>query len=497
MLQFESSLAASLKLRGAEVQLVVCGGPASACILREITIGLEVESWGESCESCVKSVKSSVEKFQLPLRTTSDFISDERVATLRALTSGITYDRLEELDTEPIAISSNIRSAIVRCLRGAEPRKHEQIVPEYALSGLVNAEASRNAIEEFKPTHVFMSHGIYVDWGPALHTALSAKIPVSTWRGAFLNRRYYFATHRDSDHTDGNRLPEDFLDKYLQEPLSEAQDSLLNDYIRARYEEGQTFDMRYAKSFKEPIESKNEKESARPKVVLFSHINWDGVCDYAPMVYETFNEWILDTLRAVATLEEADWVIKIHPAEEWENPETGTKNLIEKHFGQLPKHIKVMSASESVNPRAVFDDADVGVTVFGSAGLELALLGKPVILAGRAHYSGLGFTLDSSTKEEYRVLLKSAARAKPLDSKQTERARKYAYLYFLARQLPFPPVAFDETSWWHLPDSEAEDLCNGKNPFVDFICDELVGTSNFVMDENLIQAATSLQRLGS
>ena len=56
------------------------------------------------------------------------------------------------------------------------------------------------------------------------------------------------------------------------------------------------------------------------------------------------------------------------------------------------------------NPFDFFQLVDGDVTVYGTSGLELALLGKPVILAGEAHYGGKGFTYDGLSQNSYKEL---------------------------------------------------------------------------------------------
>jgi hypothetical protein len=81
------------------------------------------------------------------------------------------------LKHEDLLVGQNVLSTITRYLQGARLGEGEDIVREYAYSALVTAEAARKVFDKFKPMRVFMSHGTYVDWGPALHTALDRGIP--------------------------------------------------------------------------------------------------------------------------------------------------------------------------------------------------------------------------------------------------------------------------------------------------------------------------------
>ena len=50
---------------------------------------------------------------------------------------------------------------------------------------------------------------------------------------------------------------------------------------------------------------------------------------------------------------------------------------------------------------AIFEFIDIGITVRGTAGMELPCFGKTTLTAGTGRYSQLGFTNDSDTKVEY------------------------------------------------------------------------------------------------
>jgi len=70
--------------------------------------------------------------------------------------------------------------------------------------------------------------------------------------------------------------------------------------------------------------------------------------------------------------------------------------------------------------------------------------GLPVVVAGRTHYRGRGFTLDPTSWETYFAALDSLT-AHPADFRlseaQTRLAWKYAYHFFFDYPRPFP---------WHI-----------------------------------------------
>ena len=136
--------------------------------------------------------------------------------------------------------------------------------------------------------------------------------------------------------------------------------------------------------------------------------------------------------------------------------------------------------------RAAYELFDGGVTVYGPAGLEIALVAKPVFVAGEAHYGGLGFTYEGLTPIRYREFLRKAATLGRLSDEQRADVRKYAYSHFIQRQVPLEIVHDPRTEWWGLQHEKRDLLLPGNDPFIQFVCDRLVDGRDFNMPEPLV-----------
>lgn len=129
---------------------------------------------------------------------------------------------------------------------------------------------------------------------------------------------------------------------------------------------------------------------------------------------------------------------------------------------------------------------DGGITVYGTAGLELALMGKPVILAGEAHYGNKGFTHDAKSIDEYRELLYNTGKIKKLTEKQLQYAKRYAYCYFIQRQIPLLVLSDPETGWWKAHKDRMKYLLQGQDPVIDFVCEKIISGKEFIMDKDFM-----------
>lgn len=489
MLQLETVIAGALKLRGNQVHAVICDGVFSACVRREITDQVPIHEWKKSCNACKNDCAKVLDTMGIPFSYIGDHVTQDVLSELKKASRKVTWESLNSLSFQGLNIGNNVRSAILRFLKGYEIPNDESLVQEYAFSGLVCAAASKRIIEETKPSRIFMSHGVYVDWGPALHNALAKKVPVTAWMASYLPACFYFRHVEDGVNIDFHNMSAKAWDEVKDSQFTNEQSERLGQFLEGRYKRDASFDMKRFKPFTgggSELRHKYQFDSAKPLWGVMAHINWDTVSDYSPMVYESFNQWMNDTIRVIKDIRDVQWVIKVHPAESWDNPESGVEFLIKKYFPDLPGHVRVLPAEENINPLDFFNMVDGGVTVYGTSGLELALHGKPVILAGEAHYGRKGFTYDANSKEHYRELLSQVIHIPSLSEDQIALAKKYAYCSFVQRQIPIAVVKDPKSKWWNFQFDKKELLLEGRDPVIDFICEKTFDRTDFIMDEHLL-----------
>lgn len=493
LLHVESAIAAGLQLRGCKVHAVICDAPYVACIKREVEDGSPFETWRDHCASCMAANRNVLDLMGTPYSSIGEFVSQEAREALWTVATQTTLENVLELSYHGVPVGQNVMSSLIRYQRGFPGEIEERVLQQYAYTGLVNAEAARVAIERLKPDRIVMSHGVYVDWGPALHTALKYNVPVTTWKSSYLSARFYFQQVSNSN-IDFFLLSDSAWKERLEAPLTEEEERDLDASLYKRYHMPVAFDVQKIHRQMGETERFREQYSIEPDLPVWGimcHINWDSVADYSPMSYPSFDDWIVDTIEHVSQITNVQWLIKIHPVEASYNREVGVERLIEKRFPNLPRHVKLIPATERISPLEFFQILDGGVTVYGTSGLELALTGKPVILAGEAHYARKGFTEDGLDAYTYRALLTRASSIGALTPEQREIARKYAYSVFLQRQIPLPLVRDPNRLWWNLQHDKRAKLLPGADPFLDFICGRIVDGGAFIMDRALVERAES------
>jgi hypothetical protein len=491
MLDVEGSIALALKLRGQNVHAIICDGAYKACIRREITDQVPLARWSEQCKKCKKECSDTLNMFNIKHSYIGDYISSDQIKKIRTIADKATLKNVEAIKFQDVVIGKNIKSAVLRYLKGFEfSAETNPILREYSFSGLICAEAAKNAYIKLSPARIIMSHGTYVDWGPALKIAKRMAIPIIGWMASYLPARFYFRTLDDSENIDFHKMSDGAWDAVVDEKFTEEKNITLDGYLKNRYLHDSSFDMREFQEYSgnlEMLRSRYALDSKRPVWGIVAHINWDAVSDYAPMWFESFNEWIIQTIDEISLIKDVQWIIKIHPAEAWDNPKTGVERLVNNSYPKLPDHIHLLGARENISPLDFICLVDGGITVYGTAGLEMALMGKPVILAGEAYYGKKGFTFDLNSKGHYMRLLHNCKDMGVLRDDQITLAKKYAYVNYISKQIPIEAVRNPSSKWWSFQINKRSLLLPNRDPVMDFLCKTILSGEEFLLPDRLIK----------
>jgi hypothetical protein len=187
-------------------------------------------------------------------------------------------------------------------------------------------------------------------------------------------------------------------------------------------------------------------DANKKTAVVFTHVLWDANLFYGDDLFQDYEDWFVETVKAACANPRVNWIIKMHPSNIWKRNRENVKgelrevDLIRAKIGQLPKHVYLLYPQTDINTISLFKVTDYGITVRGTVGMELPCFGKPVLTAGTGRYSGLGFTIDSPTRQEYLDKLSQIQAISALTEAETLLAKKHAFAVFSLR--PWPMKSF-------------------------------------------------------
>jgi hypothetical protein len=179
---------------------------------------------------------------------------------------------------------------------------------------------------------------------------------------------------------------------------------------------------------------------SRPVVLLATNVLGDSLTLGRQVFSESMEEWISRTVQYFTGRPDVQLVIRIHPGEVLTHGQS-MEDVVYHVLPTLPEHIRLIGAQEKVNTYDLVEVADVGLVYTTTVGLEMALQGLPVIVAGHTHYRQRGFTHDPESWVRYYKtigsMLEDPASFK-LSEEQVQLAWRYAYRFFFEFPRPFP-----------------------------------------------------------
>ncbi|MCX5751401.1 MAG: hypothetical protein NT099_07020 [Candidatus Saganbacteria bacterium] len=496
-----SAFGTALSLRGAQVEMVICGGTRSACIGREITDKESVPNWSKKCANCYKVCKDEADSFDMKNESIADLVDSAKLLELRKIALSIDFASIRSYSYKGVDVGAYTLSSVTRYYKGKVKEFEEYLLREYLFSALVITEAAINKITSFKPDVIYMSHAIYVSWGPVVQVANKKGIPVIKIGGAYKKQYASFLKIKGTSiSTSYGALSDHGWEKRLKKQLSSLEEQRLDNYFRDRYvsDSGDFCDIRQLSHFKSKHELFNKLNITTNKPVwcVFTHLNWDSSLYESSMAFRDFNEWIIETLKIIMDVSDVQWLIKIHPAEKMHGTVEGIEKIIDIYCSRLPNHIKIIPPDTDINTYNLLNVITGGVTCLGTVGLELAAMGKPVIVAAKAYYSQKGFTYDGLTPDQYESLIRKTPEIPPfLTSEQKDNARKFAYSYFIQRQIPLRMFKigndgnFESFDW-----RKVELFVPGADPIVDMICERFFEGEDLTLNDDMIN---ELERSGN
>lgn len=345
-------------------------------------------------------------------------------------------------------LGERVLSTLIRELVTGEPdladpavRAHmERIVNRV----LVNYGEAERVLDDVRPAWVLSDETGYATNGPMVDVALSRGLDVFeatpfVREGTLLFKRMSRAVGREPAASVSRAT----FDGLAAHPWTPAEDAELMAELEKRYAGRSRMQRMY--QWDTELADRGEicrelaLDPALPIVVVFSHVLWDASFFYGEDLFLNYRAWLEETLRAAVANPRASWLIKTHPANAFRLAHGDVRGpvaeveVVRRSLEELPGHVRLLLPETRISSLSLFRHANVGITVRSTAGLEMACFGKPVVTGGTGHYSGLGFTCDSATREEYLGRLRRIETLEPASREAIERARRYALALFKLR----------------------------------------------------------------
>lgn len=434
-IQWESLIGHALQMRGAHVSFMTCGGGLEICD--------RANTWEAPpmpCTSCRRYVRRSLDAHGFEQEALADHWTGEAdtgwpeldALTLDQLAGATTADGLPlgemmeiplkwflmrtDLDDEPLA-APTWRAFL---------RSAERI-----------ARAVEAALDRLRPDVVLLLNGLFLFEVVAAELCRRRGIDVVTYERGFINDTLVFDRVEPACRLD---VSAGWVDR-RHCPLAPEEEARLDAYLDDRRHGRRTIDQ-YWKGVRFDEQDRSEEGKL---VTLFTNLTWDAAVIDQDLAFPSIQDWLVDAIELFADRPADQLVIRIHPAEvklPGKQTREPMRAVIEARVGTLPANVEVIDADDPRSSYPLMEASDLGLVYTSTTGLELALHGVPVIVAGETHYRGKGFTIDVDSPEAFRAAVHTALDAPSDRGNQLDLARRYAHLFFF--EAPVAPRGVEE-----------------------------------------------------
>ncbi len=306
------------------------------------------------------------------------------------------------------------------------------------------ARAAWQALQRRRYDAVIIPNGSVLEFGAVYRVARRLGVRAVTYEFGEQKERLWLAQDDEVMRQDTSAL----WAARGGEPLTEAERGRVRALYRAR--RGGELWANFARRW-QVVESRGARkarealglDTGRPVVLLCTNVVGDSLALGRQVFTQGMADWLARTVRLFAERPQAQLVVRVHPGE-MRGVGHPAAEVVRGAVPSLPAHVKVVAPDSPINTYDLIELADFGLVYTTTVGMEMAMAGVPVVVAGQTHYRGRGFTHDPETWEAYVAAVDRLLAEAPgcrLGEDQVELAWRYAYRFFFEYPFPFP---------WHL-----------------------------------------------
>ena len=469
----ESIIAQALRLRGAEVALLTCGGGQPIC---EMGWGRRVAP--RPCDRCAHFTDRVARTGRFPLLRLAD-----------EFPWGSSPDRAPAKLDGPAAVdhSDAARASVTWFVKSADTERVPRgaaVAVDFGVSVSAVEAAAGRIIDRFRPDVVFAVNGLFAAERAVRAAAAERGVRVVTYEYAPRKGTLVYGESSPAPEMITDALAEDQRVRPLSDQEAEALDTLLRSRMTGASSHETYFDATLEHDV-DTVRATLGIDRDRRVVSVFTNLAYDTALLGKDVAFDSQFDWLARTVELVAAQDDVALVIRVHPAESRWGTAQPVKDELIARVGELPPNVRLVGPNEPVSSYGILAFSDLVLCYTTTVGLEAAARGIPVAVAGATHYRGRGFTIDV---ESYADLEKAIAEPPPMTPEQVELARRYAFAFFFRLMIPFRYARYSEGHLAGIPVS-AHDLLPGRDPHLDFVCDRIVYGGDLFLPPELALAA--------
>lgn len=462
----DALLAAALRRRGARISALLCAGGVPQCDFKPAS---DPAVTAPLCWRCTGFPSRLFETLGIPVTVLDDLVPAHRRRALGETVARMDRAALEQWSFHGLPLYRLCLPSIQRSLLRGDPGEGpaaERVVRGFLTATAVWTEAVAALLERDRPEVVLLTNGLFHAERILLEQARARGIRVVSTERGWPPQTLFLDLDQPAARFETGKYWESFRDR----PLTDSQQRRLDAYLEARKGGAGGIEHLWPRM---QTADRLGLEPQRPMVAMFTNILWDTAIFERDVGFRGMFDWVTRAIRVAGRHPDLQLVIRIHPAEV-RLPMAASRDRVMDRIAaahpQLPANVRVVPPEDGTSSYAILHAARAVAVYTSTVGLEAALLGKRVLVAGAPHYRGCGFTRDVEGPESFEQDLLEAVRAGPLPPEAVERARRYANLLLFELMHPFPYLVDQPRGARRLDLASLAELDPGRDAVLDRLC---------------------------
>jgi Capsule polysaccharide biosynthesis protein len=492
---YEEVIAKVCQSRGAVVDYLLCDGLLPECD-QHWDSKANAGRPQDLCQRCKATSKANLENLGFPYNWLGDFVNQRERQAAFVWAHSVPPAELREAVFEGAPLGNWVLASVISYFRQYPPDINNwRVVTVYRgflMSAAIVATGIRNYLKEHTVDAALLFNGRQSITRVALELFRERGIRVLTHE-----RAEYLRGHvnvKPNAHCMSMQPFKELWAEWCDVPLDrKALEFTLQWLIQRRYGANLAW-IPFNKSFGRDSTSQISRNPTRKHLWALFTSSTDEVAGDPQWQgpYRSQAEWVSDVVRWVAQHNDVELVIKVHPnlgGNYYIGKATDELRTYQQMQSSLPPNVRLVLPDDAVNAYALTDAADVGLTFGSTIGLEMAMLGKPVLLASRALYEYGSQIWTLRSQEDLPEMLERCLQA-TINREIQRQAFRLAHRY-LSSDLPFPAVSVYGIYDVRVNDAFRENLSPGTDGSLDCICDFLI------KGQRLYKAPTAAEQMRS
>jgi hypothetical protein len=477
---YEETIAKACQVRGATVEYLLCDGLLPECDQHWDSKAGAPRPF-DLCQQCQAASKTNLDESGFSYGWLGDFVSQAEKAAAFKWAQSVTPDGLSQASYQGSPLGEWVLSSVISYFRQYPPDLANWRVVNVYRGFLFSAAIVATGLQNYLETHAIDSALLFNGRQSITRVALEI----------FRQRGIRVLTHERAEYQRGHlnvkpnahcMNPEPFKafwNMWGQVPLNRKElDAALHWLTQRRYGANLAWI-----PFNKPsvgdssLRTKLNLRQGKHLWALFTSSTDEVAAD--PLMqgpYESQEAWVRDVVEWVGLRDDVELVIKVHPnlgGNRYIGKAVDELRIYQEMKSQIPSNVRIVMPEDAVSAYSLAEEAEVGLTFGSTIGLEMAMLGKPVLLASRALYEHSPRILTVRSREALPGMLERCVHAST-DREIQREAFRLAYYYIFELELPFPTVTVLSVFSVQPNYRDSEELSAGNDSSLDKICHFLV-----------------------